>query len=900
MMPNVNQPNWFPQTKLYPPQVGRQVLHRPRLLEAIYQAITTHRLILLSAPAGAGKTTAIASIYHDYPKLPLAWLTLDEQDNDTLTFFRAVLAAIRRCLPGCGQTLQMVLDTPAAANIKPQRLMTLLINDIVEQSPEILVLVLDDLHRVSDPGVQRALDYLLDNLPPSLRLVVTTRSDPPLHLSRLRARRELAEFRMEALRFSEAELRALFSEVLHLSLSSEELARLQKRTEGWAAGVCLLTLSLSQLDATRQRANLLQHLSQNQRFLFDYLLDEVLNQLEPDVRMFLLQTSILAELTSTLCNAVTQRTDSARVLDQLYRQNLFLVVNEATATQPLAEPTYRYHALFTQFLQRQLHQNYPQQLAELHRRAAKAQPKLAQKIYHYLQARLWPEAVEHITQVARTELDQGFLRPATQRWVAALPTEVHDTEPWLQLFSAAYLVQTGALEQGFARLQESLATFRRQGDEAGEFACLNRMLMSRTALVEEAEAFYAAHPHLPQPYHRAWLLLAHCWRDLYLGEWDQVGHYLRQLLPLLRDNASLHYFFATSFGPQFVFVEHGLTDIEALAEALLQQYGDGVSLVHCGIYNRLATVRFYQARLDEALTYARRAEHIVDIFGGLAWQHVTSDHVHLFAYLIRGDYATFHARFEQRWPDIQANESLAVALAHYLYLKGCAFWHEQRLAEMRHTLLEIEQVDQRQSWYRAPHQKATNLLRAWLHLADGDFARSEQVLQRAVARHATERETLLSSHPRLNLACLYWLWAQAERDEPHRQAAFRELEHMLDEAAARNLPGLLLQSGRAVIPLLQAAESRSGHPDIIAQVLAAFGEDDVVQPLAVPGTGNTLTPREVEVLHLLMTGASNKEIAAQLVVTPRTVKAHVSAILQKLQVSSRTEAVARAHALSLL
>jgi ATP/maltotriose-dependent transcriptional regulator MalT len=140
-MSSADQFNWFPQTKLYPPQISSEVLHRPRLIEAVYQAITTKHLTLLSAPAGAGKTTAIASIHHHYPDLPLAWLTLDEQDNDVLTFFKVVLAAIQRCFPNCGQTLQMVLDTPAAANIEAQRLMTLLINDILEQSPETFVLV---------------------------------------------------------------------------------------------------------------------------------------------------------------------------------------------------------------------------------------------------------------------------------------------------------------------------------------------------------------------------------------------------------------------------------------------------------------------------------------------------------------------------------------------------------------------------------------------------------------------------------------------------------------------------------------------------------------------------------------------------------------------------------------
>jgi LuxR family maltose regulon positive regulatory protein len=901
-MPSKQQPDWFPQTKLYPPRLSDDVLQRPRLLNALHWAVTTKRLTLLSAPAGSGKTTAMAALSQSYPDVSMAWISLDEDDNDPLTFLKTLLASIQRCCPKCGHNLELLLSTPSATGFEVRRMLGLLINDILAAAPEILILVLDDLQRVSEPAIHQALDFLLEYLPPCLHLVVTTRSDPPLSLSRLRARGELAEFRMDALRFTHSEMQTLFNDLLQLGLASDDLISLQQRTEGWVAGVRLLTLSLPRLDTAKRRADLIHYLAQSRRFLFDYLVDEVLNQLEPDIHDFLLQTSILTELTPSLCEAVTQRADSARVLDTLYRQNLFLVITEMDSDAPFAEPIYRYHALFAQFLHRNLHQKYASRILELHRRAAEAHPDPVQAIHHYLQAQLWAQAAERIIPVARQELHHGLLRAATLRWVEALPQSIRDDNPWLQLFVAAYLGQQGALEKSFARLQDTIVAFRRQGDVAGELICLNRMLMAKgnrdMALTEKVAQFHAAHPDLVRPHDQAYLNLVRCWAYIYHAEWDRVDFYLRQLLPLIRDNPSLHHFLATSLGPQLLFADSGMRPIEALAEMILQRYGDGESLVHAGAYAQLTSIRFYQARLDEALDYARRARHIIHAFGGLAWMDMVPDYVCLFAYLVQGDYAAFHHYLDERWADIARDESLADGpTANYLYLRGCALWHEQRLAEAQIVMDQIEQVQR--TWYERP-SRVINLMGAWLALAEGRFVDGERLLHRATRRHAQDRETILCSHPRLNLASLYWLWYVATHDEAHRRSALYELEQVLAEAKQREMPGLLLQSGRVVVPLLQNAQGESHHPGIISQVLAVFGEEGRPRPLPIPHTGNTLTPREVEVLRLLMAGASNRDIGAQLVITPRTAKAHVSSILQKLQVSSRSEAAARARELALM
>jgi LuxR family transcriptional regulator, maltose regulon positive regulatory protein len=353
----VTHGGWFPHTKLHPPYISGDLLERPGLLERIHRAVTTHRLTLVSAPAGSGKTTAIAALRDAHPNLPLAWLTLEEDDNDLVAFLAMLLGAIQQVYPGCGANTRLLLDH--AAGLGDQRhVVGTLINDLLDYEPAPFVLVIDDLHVITELPIHQALDYLLEHLPPMLHLVVTTRHDPPLALARLRARGQLAELRMADLRFTNTEVLRFCNDVLSLNLTGDNVALVQQRTEGWVAGVRLLTLALSQTELA-ERTQRITSFARSQRFIFDYLAEEVLRQLAPDQRAFLLETSLLSELTPALCQAITGREDASAVLDDLYRRNLFLVELEAEDAPPeatdvvpdsdstlqVARAPYRYHAL---------------------------------------------------------------------------------------------------------------------------------------------------------------------------------------------------------------------------------------------------------------------------------------------------------------------------------------------------------------------------------------------------------------------------------------------------------------------------------------------------------------------------------------------------------------------------
>jgi LuxR family maltose regulon positive regulatory protein len=344
------QPDWLVQTKLHPPLLREDVIPRPRLLAALRQALTSHPLTLLSAPAGYGKTTLLADFgfrisdfgIHNLQSAirnRLAWLTLDEEDNDPARFLAYLIAALQRLNPACGTTAQTLLASLTNPSAEARRIIGVLINDVLETLPDPFALILDDLHLITQPTIYAALDYLLERLPPQMHLAVGTRGDPPLALARLRARGQVAELRLADLRFTDDEATLFLNEKLHLGLSPDDLAALQARTEGWPVGLRLLASSLDRIPTPADRTAFITDLAQTDRYVFDFLAEEVLNRQEPDVRAFLLETSILSELTPTLCQAVTGRTDAGTLLEDLDRRSLFLNPQSPVPNLPIYQST---------------------------------------------------------------------------------------------------------------------------------------------------------------------------------------------------------------------------------------------------------------------------------------------------------------------------------------------------------------------------------------------------------------------------------------------------------------------------------------------------------------------------------------------------------------------------------
>lgn len=389
----------FARTKLHPPRSRGDLLPRPRLAGALRAAIGSARLALISAPAGSGKTTLLASLTRIHvgagapadpssfllPPSSFAWLSLDEHDDEPARFLHALTAAVRQLAPAAGAAALALLDTPApVAPELAEAVAEALVDDLFEFVAGPAALVLDDLHTLSHPAIFAALERLIDLLPPEVTVVAATRHDLPLPLARWRVRGELAEFHFGDLRFSRDEAAALISARVGDAIDPDELVALHERTEGWAAGLGLLVSSLERIGSSGERARFLAGLERLDRSLYDYLAAEVLERQDPFVRMFLIETAVLQELTLDLCAAVTGREDAATILDELYRRNLFLVALDEDPRRAIGtpagarpSPTYRYHDLFRQFLRDRLRRDAPEWAASIELRAARAAAAVA-------------------------------------------------------------------------------------------------------------------------------------------------------------------------------------------------------------------------------------------------------------------------------------------------------------------------------------------------------------------------------------------------------------------------------------------------------------------------------------------------------------------------------------------
>jgi LuxR family transcriptional regulator, maltose regulon positive regulatory protein len=344
------------RTKLLVPELQRGQVTRRGLVRAL-EAGRAHRLTLVSAPTGFGKTSALAAWAAASPAR-FVWVSLDEGDDEPTRFWSYLVAAIESVVPEFPGVVARRLRAPGVS--VADEVLPVLINQLALVTQP-LVVVIDDYHLVADEAIHAGLSYLLDRLAPDVHLVLAGQSDPPLRLGRLRARGELNEVRAQELRFSDEEAAALLNGKHALQLAPEQLAGVQHRTEGWVAGLNLVALSLR--DAG-DRDEIMARMPMEDRFLVDYLWDEVAGRQSPETRQFLMRTSVLERLSSPLCDAVAERTDSAQMLVELERSNLFV------APLDPERRWYRYHHLFRAMLLRQLERHAPASIADLHRRAS--------------------------------------------------------------------------------------------------------------------------------------------------------------------------------------------------------------------------------------------------------------------------------------------------------------------------------------------------------------------------------------------------------------------------------------------------------------------------------------------------------------------------------------------------
>jgi len=415
---------------------------RPRLIQRLDEGLRLgHRLTLICAPAGFGKTTLLSEWVGRCGR-PVAWLSLDESDNDParfLAYFVAALQTIEARQASVASIGEGVFQAPQSPSM--ESVLTALINEIAS-IPDPFVLVLDDYHLIKAQPIQSALTFLLAHMPPQMHLVIATRADPPLPMARLRGRGQLTELRLTDLRFTSDEVAEFLNQVMDLEPTPDDIAALASHTEGWIAGLQMATLAMQARVSMQSEGDIsgfVQAFAGSDRYILDYLVEEVLQRQRDSVQAFLLQTAILDRLTAPLCDAVTGRDDGQATLEGMERTNLFIV--------PLDNERrwYRYHRLFADLLRKRLHQGYPDLVPTLHRQASEWYEQsglMAAAVDHALSARDFERAAHLIEQMAQATLMRSEVATLLS-WVDALPEELVRAHPHLCVFHAWALFLAG-------------------------------------------------------------------------------------------------------------------------------------------------------------------------------------------------------------------------------------------------------------------------------------------------------------------------------------------------------------------------------------------------------------------------------------------------------------------------
>lgn len=881
---------WFTQTKFIPPRLREDFVPRIRLLEALHEESRSRPLVLLSAPPGYGKTTLLASFPIIFRDLPTAWVSIDEDDNDPARFLNALVFALQHQFPGFGRNIQKLLENLPDPAAEARRVVSSLINGVLVELPETW-LILDDLHMVTEPVIYTSLDYLLERLPPQLHILVATRRDPPLSLARLRARGQLAELRVADLRFTAEEVCQFLNEKQHLHLSQEDLIQLQYRAEGWVAGLRLLAASLDQISSASGRSAFISDLAGTNRYIFEFLAEEVLKRQEQEVRAFLLHTSILPELTPWLCNALTGRNDSLVLLERLYRHNLFLTQTGETTTG------FCYHSLFAEFLRQHLKQEDPVRFAELHLRAAEAQRTSApsRTIAHYLAAESWENAARTIEETSEEFLQQGYLQ-SLRNWIDALPRVVRDAHPRLLYLLGWCHTQRGELQKGAEHLEAARLGFQAIGDrdEEGKTLLLLIDIASRghdfarqARLTQQAQEF-------PLPvFGQVQLQMAQVWQLLYQGNARQADAALEDVLQLTLTSNELRSFHVVAplLNMQLAFLPGGISRLEHYCHQVLSCFGDGIGLVQACAHALLGYIRFLHGSLRAASDEVEQAQEIFSQIGGLAYTGGQMLYTLGVISALQGDIGKTEELWVGALPQIEETPMLRPYAVAVRYFIGRSQWMQQKIEEARQTEVQIAATVDTEEYPEI--LVARILMRAFIEIGDSKFSEAETTLQQATFIEQRWRHAGMFGSGRVLLAYLH-LRRKREKE------AWALFAPFLSECVQRATPGLILQETVIAVPLLQLALQRNVHMEFVQGILEILVAAHSREPVPIASTGQTLTRREVEVLELIVDGLSNQEIAVRLFISKHTVKVHITNLFAKLNVTSRTQAAARAREIGLI
>lgn len=872
-------------TKLRIPSPTSTLLSRPRLTRQLNLQPNGY-LTLLSAPAGFGKTTLVTDWVRQQNN-PVAWLTLDEQDNDPILFWRYLIAALQTVDGRLGQQAQATLTTITRVSLETA--VTLLINDMINYiTPDtILTLVLDDFHWIRSATIHQSLNYLLQHQPPQLHLLLLTRADPSLSLARLRVEGRLAELRAADLRLTPEEMAAFFNEVMALNLNDEDLRLLAEQTEGWVAGLQLAALSLRQR-GTAEAARLLQTSAGVRQHVFAYLIEEVLQRQSDEMRQFLQQTAVLRQFCGSLCTAVTGQANAPHLLRQLLTDNLFIT--------PLDDEGqwYRYHPLFAEMLRANLDEATQR---ECQRRAANwyADRQLIHDAMRNAQAAQDFDLMARLlTQSYKTCLAHGLL-VSLQKWLAALPEE-HQS-PRLRM-AAAWCRVYESNEEELQKIVAVIATALPEVDKPfqGEILAVRAVYASLYGQLDDAIQWATEALTMIDP--QDFLSLAAAYQAL-----GNAHRYQGTLDPALKAYSQSRQQFE-NMGNAFMgqLPLYRIASIQILQGRLHQAWQTYESvrqraqdagyepLITTGeVFGHLSDLYLEWNDLEQARSYAQQEIEL-------------AQSGHMLLALVDG-YLKLAAVASAQGNAAEAREVLSLAAETAVQLQSTPVSSQVAMHQARHELLWGNHVAA-VAWADAYDRRRADgtcvltpllaqsadllLVRIWL--AQGRTQAALDLLQEISRQFEAAGRIRLEAEASVLQAIA---WATQKQATP----AYKALIHALTLAEPEGYIRLFVENGPILTPLLN--QVRHLFPDYAAQLLAVLPAGST-NGSATPLLLDPLTERELEILKLIAQGQSNRQIASTLFISVGTVKGHVNHILGKLDVKNRTQALIRTQELNLL